>query len=157
MEPCLPDVSSTVVARRLSAAARRLLVAHMLESEDEGKAEMASSRDVALVGEVGLDSSTPAGQLVWHVLAAVASWERAAIAERTRVALAEKRSQGVVLGRPRRMSPETVRRIHDLRSDGLTLLQIADRLNGAEVATPTGLGGWSTSGVRRALRFAQAA
>lgn len=56
---------------------------------------------VALVslGE-GIDCTTPAGKLQLHILAALAEFERARIAERVKAGLARVRAQGVRLGRP---------------------------------------------------------
>jgi DNA invertase Pin-like site-specific DNA recombinase len=49
----------------------------------------------------GIDATTPAGRLQMHVLAAIAEFERARIAERVRLGLARVRAQGKRLGRPR--------------------------------------------------------
>jgi len=106
--------------------------------------------------DLGIDLASPYGEMVATVVSAMARLEARLVSERTSAALAARREAGVVLGRPRRMAPQTVQRIHDLRSDGLTLAGIADRLNAETVRTPTGQGRWSTSGVRRALRYAAA-
>ena len=49
----------------------------------------------------GIDATTPAGKLQMHILAAIAEFERARIAERVRAGLARARRQGRLLGRPR--------------------------------------------------------
>jgi DNA invertase Pin-like site-specific DNA recombinase len=48
-----------------------------------------------------IDTGTPAGRLQLHVLAALAEFERARIAERVRAGLARVRAKGQRLGRPR--------------------------------------------------------
>ncbi len=48
----------------------------------------------------GIDCTTPAGRLQLHVLAALAEFERARIAERVRAGLARARQNGQRLGRP---------------------------------------------------------
>jgi DNA invertase Pin-like site-specific DNA recombinase len=48
-----------------------------------------------------VDTSTPAGRLQLHVLAALAEFERGRISERVRAGLARVRAQGKRLGRPR--------------------------------------------------------
>ena len=53
----------------------------------------------------GIDATTPAGRLQLHVLAALAEFERARIAERVRAGLARARKQGTRLGRPRLTRP----------------------------------------------------
>ena len=49
----------------------------------------------------GLDTTTPSGRLQLHVLAALAEFERARIAERVKAGLARVRAAGGRLGRPR--------------------------------------------------------
>ena len=49
----------------------------------------------------GIDINTPARRLQLHILAALAEFERARIAERVRAGLARVRAQGRPLGRPR--------------------------------------------------------
>jgi DNA invertase Pin-like site-specific DNA recombinase len=49
-----------------------------------------------------VDTSTPAGKLVFTVLGAVAELERSLIAERVRAGLRNARAKGKVLGRPRK-------------------------------------------------------
>lgn len=48
----------------------------------------------------GIDCTTPAGKLQLHILAALAEFERARIAERVRAGLARVRAAGGHLGRP---------------------------------------------------------
>ena len=49
----------------------------------------------------GIDATTPAGKLQMHILAAIAEFERARIAERVRAGLARARANGTRLGRPK--------------------------------------------------------
>jgi len=48
----------------------------------------------------GIDATTPAGKLQMHILAAIAEFERARIAERVKAGLARVRAAGRRLGRP---------------------------------------------------------
>jgi DNA invertase Pin-like site-specific DNA recombinase len=48
----------------------------------------------------GIDCTTPAGKLQLHILAALAEFERARIAERVRLGMARARRDGKHLGRP---------------------------------------------------------
>ena len=68
----------------------------------------------------GLDCTTPAGRLQLHVLAALAEFERARIAERVQAGLARARKQGKRLGRPRAARPA----VH--LPKGLTVRQAAE-------------------------------
>lgn len=73
------------VAIRLDRIARSTVEAsHLLD--------LFTSQEVNLVlFDLGLDLSTPTGRLVYDILAAIAAFERAMIAERTREALYAKR------------------------------------------------------------------
>ena len=50
----------------------------------------------------GIDATTPAGRLQLHVLAALAEFERARIAERVKAGMARAQRNGRKIGRPRR-------------------------------------------------------
>jgi DNA invertase Pin-like site-specific DNA recombinase len=106
--------------------------------------------------DVGVDTSTAAGQLVANVMASVAERERRVIGERTAAALRVKREQGVVLGRPREMSERAVERIHELQRVGMNNSDIARQLNAENLPTATGRGRWHPPGVARALTWARA-
>ncbi len=63
-----------------------------------------------------IDTSTPAGRMMMHIIGAFAEFERGIIRERTAAGLAAARSRGVKLGRARAMTPseeaECVRKFH---------------------------------------------
>ncbi len=88
--------------------------------------------------DLGVDTSTPAGEMMASVRATFAQFERRLISQRTKEALAVKRAQGVQLGRPRTMSQETVERIRELRRLGMSHSDIAHELNAEGVPTATG-------------------
>ena len=102
--------------------------------------------------DLGVDTSTPSGEMMANVLATFAQFERRLIGQRTREALAVKRAEGVKLGRPSVLDAKTRRRILRLRKAGHSLTAIADRLNAESV--PTGQGGshWYASSVSAVLR-----
>ena len=56
----------------------------------------------------GIDGTTPAGRVQLHVLAALAEFERARMAERVASGLARARTQGQRLGRPKKVVSEMV-------------------------------------------------
>ena len=64
-----------------------------------------------------IDTTTPAGRLVFHVFASIAQFERERIAERTREGLAAARRRGRVGGRPPALSPEQKVEVRRLRDD----------------------------------------
>jgi DNA invertase Pin-like site-specific DNA recombinase len=102
-----------------------------------------------------VDTSTPAGEAMAHVLATFAVFERRLIGQRTREALAVKKAQGVVLGRPRSLPAEVYERVRSERDAGRSWPAIAHGLN--EDAVPTARGGtcWRVSSAQAAYRSAQ--
>jgi DNA invertase Pin-like site-specific DNA recombinase len=73
-----------------------------------------------------MDTSTPAGKMVFTVLAAVAELERSLIVERVRAGLRNARAKGKRLGRPRLAVDAS--RIGRLRAQGLSWATIATEL-----------------------------
>jgi DNA invertase Pin-like site-specific DNA recombinase len=102
--------------------------------------------------DCAVDTTTPAGEAMAHVLATFAQFERRLIGQRTREALAVKKKQGVRLGRPTSISPQLARRIRSMRSRGLTLQAICDRLNSEGVPTPRGGLAWRPTSLRAVLQ-----
>jgi DNA invertase Pin-like site-specific DNA recombinase len=95
-----------------------------------------------------VDTTTPAGRAMAQILSVFAELERRLIGERTKAALAVKRSQGVVLGRPRTLPDKVVDRIVRERARGRTWNAIADGLNGDRVPTAQGGLRWYPATVR---------
>jgi DNA invertase Pin-like site-specific DNA recombinase len=85
-----------------------------------------------------MDTTTPAGKMVFTVLGAVAELERSLIVERVKAGLRNARANGVTLGRPRMVVD--VAGMARLRAQGRTVRQIADQL------------GYSRSLVHKSLR-----
>lgn len=74
-----------------------------------------------------LDTTSAGGRLVANIMASVAQWEREIISERTKDALAEKKRQGVQLGRPpsEDVDPWVAERIRALHATGLSQRRVA--------------------------------
>jgi DNA invertase Pin-like site-specific DNA recombinase len=70
-----------------------------------------------------LDLSTPSGRLMFHVIGAMAEFERSLIQERVRAGLKNAKAQGKQLGRPR--VNVDAKRISALRASGCSWSQIA--------------------------------
>src|SRR5437870_13276846 len=83
--------------------------------------------------DLGVDTSTPSGEMMANVLATFAQFERRLISQRTKEALAQKRAQGVRLGRPPSLPRQVERRILRERDAGRTFAAIAERLNASGV------------------------
>ncbi len=73
-----------------------------------------------------LDTSTPAGRVLFAVIAAIAEFERSIIVERVKAGVRKAQEAGVRFGRPRKGFD--YKRAVALRKEGLSYRQIADRL-----------------------------
>jgi DNA invertase Pin-like site-specific DNA recombinase len=73
-----------------------------------------------------IDTSTPAGKMIFTVLAAVAELERSLIAERVKAGLRNARAMGKRLGRP--TVAVDIARITALRAEGASWRSVAARL-----------------------------
>jgi site-specific DNA recombinase len=81
--------------------------------------ELCVEHDVALVSaSESLDTSSAAGRMVVHMLGVVAQWEREAIGERTREALAAKKRRGEHLGRRPALSPSRLEAAREMIAGG---------------------------------------
>jgi DNA invertase Pin-like site-specific DNA recombinase len=143
--------ASGLIVAKLDRLSRSLLdFAGLMErSRHEGWALIAL--------DLGVDTSTPQGELMATVLASFAQFERRLIGQRTKEALAELKSQGVTLGRPRLIGDDVVERIQQMRADGMSLRAVAQQLNDDGVPTGSGQGDWSFGTVSRLLKSRSAA
>ncbi len=97
----------TRALRMLAKGEAQAIVVAKLDRLSRSVQDFAATMDTArrqgwaLVAlDLGVDTTTPAGELVANVMAAVAQWERRVIGQRTADALAAKKAQGVRLGGP---------------------------------------------------------
>ena len=98
--------------------------------------------------DLGVDTTTPNGELVANIMISMAQWERRIIGERTKSALAAVKARGTHVGRKSGIDPETVRLIRILRDSGRSWQQIADALASNGVDTSQG-GKWHAATVRK--------
>lgn len=98
-----------------------------------------------------IDTSAPAGRFTGNILASAAQYERELIGVRTREGMAQRRTEGVKMGRPRTMDPVVIERIRREKSGGQSLSAIADTLTSQGVPTTRGGKRWYASTVRAAL------
>lgn len=107
--------------------------------------------------DLGVDTSTPAGEFVSNTLASAAQYERRLIGQRTREGLAAKRAQGIRLGRPSALPTEVVARIVRDHQAGASLRGLATTLTAEGVPTAQGGARWYPSTVRAVLHGQDAA
>lgn len=100
------------------------------------------------------ETTTPMGRAMLGMIAVFAQLEADMVAERTRDALAELKSQGKKLGAPSMttLNADIVRQVKELYATGaFTHRSLADELNLRGIPTTTGNGKWWPKTVRTAL------
>ena len=148
-----PGLASTLVA--LKAGSGSVLVVAKLDRltrsvhDATGLMKRAESEGWGLVAlDVAVDTTTPQGAAMAQILAVFAELERRLIGQRTKDALAVRRSQGVRLGRPSVLAPAVVREIVDARRGGAGWSNIARDLDSRGVPTAHGGVRWYPATVR---------
>ena len=101
--------------------------------------------------DLGIDTTTPTGELVASIMASVSQWERRMIGMRTREGLAEARKAGKQIGSPVLLPVEVQDRIVSERASGRTLAAIAESLNDDSVPLPGGGRVWLPGSVSAVL------
>lgn len=76
-----------------------------------------------------IDTRTASGRLLFHVMGALAEFERSLIGERTRAGIAAARERGRPIGRPPKLSSEQIRSALTLATGGVALKELADRFD----------------------------
>jgi DNA invertase Pin-like site-specific DNA recombinase len=112
---------SRVIVFRIDRLGRS--VSHLLEVLETFKA-----LDIKFVSlSEAIDTSTPAGLMVFTVLAAVAALERSILVERVRMGIQNAKRRGVQLGRPalRKFGADELSKIREERSQGATFRELA--------------------------------
>jgi DNA invertase Pin-like site-specific DNA recombinase len=101
-----------------------------------------------------LDTEDIDGRLAAELLVEVSRWEAMRLSERTRNGLEAARRNGRSTGRPAVAdNPDLKERIIQMRSQGMTLQAIADRLNQEGVPTVRGGALWRHSSVQAAAGY----
>ena len=99
--------------------------------------------------DLGVDMTTPEGELMANVRASFGAYERRLISVRTREALAAKKAAGVRLGRPPTIPEDVARMASDLRASGMKFHEIAAELEQAGHVPPNGY--WHPSTISRMI------
>lgn len=110
-----------------------------------------------VAADLGVDTSTPAGEAMASVMATFGQLERKLIGGRTRDALAAKRAAGVRLGRPATLPDAVVTRIVVEHGRGTSWSALARGLNEDEVPTAQGGARWYPATVRKVALGQEAA
>ena len=92
----------------------------------------------------GIDTTTPGGRLVFHVIGALGQFERDLVRERTRAGLTAAEARGRRGGRRPVVTDEKLRRARGLVAKGLTVREAAMRLKVGKTALYQALRGAQT-------------
>lgn len=127
LEACLDYLreGDTLIVTKLDRLARN--VAHLGQLVATLKTKGVSLR----ILDLGLDTSTPTGELILNMMGAVAQFERQMMLERQREGIAKAKSDGKYKGR----APTAMRqaqRVQELAAEGLKRSDIAQRLGLSE-------------------------
>ena len=76
-----------------------------------------------------IDTSTPGGRLIFHVLGALAEFERDLIVERTRAGVLAAKARGVRFGQERKLGDKQVAKAQKMRDAGKSIRVIADKFD----------------------------
>ncbi len=143
------DGTDALMAAKLDRLSRSLLdfAALMATATKQGWALVAL--------DLAVDTTTPAGEAMAHMLATFAQFERRLIGQRTRDALEIKRAQGVRLGRPPALPADVRDSIRAERvTTGASYAVIAARLNAEGIPTAHGGAQWWPATVRAVVTSA---
>lgn len=122
------DAGDTLVVYKLDRVARSL--PHLIEIMDQFKANGIEFQSVT----EAIDTNTPGGRLLFHVVAAIAEFERDLIRERTQAGLRAARAKGRIGGRPRRMTEDKINAVRELLASGTP---VKDAASAVGVSVPT--------------------
>ncbi|MEP1637254.1 recombinase family protein [Ascidiaceihabitans sp.] len=128
MEYLRPNADDTLVVYKLDRVARSL--PHLIEIMEQLKASGIEFQSVT----EAIDTNTPGGRLLFHVVAAIAEFERDLIRERTQAGLKAAKAKGRVGGRPRQMTEEKINAVRELLSSGTA---VKDAAAAVGVSVPT--------------------
>ena len=134
--PALDELVAAARKRKIDALAVVKLdrLARSVRHLTELGAELETLGVDLIVLDQGIDSSTPAGKLLFHVLGSIAEFERDLIKERTQAGVDAARKRGTQMGRPSALDGETLERARRMREAGESLRQIS-RVLGVGVTT----------------------
>lgn len=117
------EAGDTIIIHAYSRLSRNL--GQLLEIVDDFK-----KRGIAIksLTEPHIDPFTTSGRLVLSVTGAVDEHERGQVKDRTKRAMAQKKAEGMYIGRPVKVTPKVRKKIKAMRKEGKSAKFIAERL-----------------------------
>lgn len=117
-----------LVVYKLDRVARTL--PHLLEIMDSLKTREIGFQSLS----EEINTSTPGGKLLFHLMAAISEFERDLIRERTMHGLKAAKAKGRIGGRPRQMTEDKIEAVRTLLSNGTP---VKDAAAAVGVSVPT--------------------
>lgn len=123
-----PKSDDVLTVYKLDRIARSL--PHLIEIMNE-----LSSREIDFQSLTeDINTSTPGGKLLFHIMGAISEFEVDLIRERTQAGLKAARAKGRIGGRPRLMTDDKIEAARRLLSDGTPVRDVAEMFS---VSVPT--------------------
>ena len=123
-----PESDDVLVVFKLDRMARSL--PHLIEIMDHLKQSGIGFQSLS----EDINTTTPGGKLLFHIMGAISEFERDLIRERTEAGLKAARAKGRIGGRPRQMTEAKIDAARKLLNDGTPVRDVADMLS---VSVPT--------------------
>jgi len=121
LEVALMDAreGDTFVVWKLDRLSRSLLdLLHRMKDLEDRKIAFRSLTE-------GIDTATPAGRLIFHVIGALAQFERDLVVERTKAGVAAYKARGGRIGQPPKLSPDDVKKAMNMIANGKSVRDVA--------------------------------
>lgn len=146
VEVCRRNKAVLIVYSISRVARRQRLLWSLLDPESGVGLDVVSATEP-------FDTTSPMGRAMLGMIAVWSQLEADLVSQRTKDALEHVRKRGVRLGAPpaSALVPGAVAEIRKMRSEGLTIREIVERLNSGEVPSARG-GKWWPKTVRSALK-----
>lgn len=114
------EKNNTLVVWKLDRLGRSL--GFLCELIDELKGQGAGFQSLT----DGIDTTTTGGKLVFHIMGALAEFERDLIRERTKAGMKAAKKRGKHIGRPKALSNGQIQHMHELLNNGKTQGEVAE-------------------------------
>ncbi|WP_425040563.1 recombinase family protein [Primorskyibacter sp. S187A] len=123
-----PNADDKLVVYKLDRVARSLPhLIEIMERLNQDNIEFQSLSEA-------IDTKTPGGRLLFHVMGAISAFERDLIIERTEAGLRAARAKGRVGGRPKKMTDDKISAVRELLANGTP---VRDAAAAVGVSVPT--------------------
>ncbi|WP_299649959.1 recombinase family protein [uncultured Tateyamaria sp.] len=123
-----PHADDKLVVYKLDRVARSL--PHLIEIMDRLNQDNIEFQSLS----EAIDTKTPGGRLLFHVMGAISAFERDLIIERTQAGLRAAKAKGRVGGRPKKMTDDKINAARELLANGTA---VRDAAAAVGVSVPT--------------------